>query len=363
MLNARAWLVWIAAALLVAMLATNPLYLVIVLLCAAIVRAGFGAGGTSLPVWRFGVTVVAFSTVYNALLTHFGDTVLVTLPRALPLVGGPVTLEAAAFGATRGLALWALFAVVAVLNDVVSPYELVRLTPRFLRSAGLVVSIMLAFVPQTIKSLRQVREAQAIRGHRLRGVRDLTALLVPLMTDSLEKAVQLAEAMEARGYGQISHRGAKSEIRNTCTCAARKRKCRCPKSEILMAGGLSGVLLGWLIEAYWRNGMGWAIIVAGVMALAVGLRLVTARAPRTTRYRRQTWSARDTLLVASSVAPLAAIIAVTLLDPQALAFYPYPRVTLPPFDARLGLCLALLSSPAFMRSSVESREWRVESKA
>jgi energy-coupling factor transport system permease protein len=291
------------------------------------------------------VTVVAFSTVYNALLTHFGDTVLVTLPRALPLVGGLVTLEAAAFGATRGLALWALFAVVAVLNDVVSPYELARLTPRFLRSAGLVISIMLAFVPQTIKSLRQVREAQAIRGHRLRGVRDLTALLVPLMTDSLEKAVQLAEAMEARGYGQISPSGAKSEIRN-------------PKSEVLMAGGLSSVLLGWLIEAYWRNGTGWAIIVAGVMALAVGLHLVTARVPRTTRYRRQTWSARDTLLVVSSVAPLAAIMAVTLLDPQALAFYPYPRVTLPPFDARLGLCLALLSAPAFF--NVERRVLSVE---
>jgi len=59
-------------------------------------------------VWRFGLTVVTFSTFYNALLTHFGSTVLVTLPRALPLVGGPVTLEAAAFGATRGLALWTL---------------------------------------------------------------------------------------------------------------------------------------------------------------------------------------------------------------------------------------------------------------
>jgi energy-coupling factor transport system permease protein len=335
MLNARAWLVWIAAALLVAMLATNPLYLVIVLLCAAIVRAGWGAGGTSLPVWRFGVTVVAFSTFYNALLTHFGDTVLATLPRALPLVGGPVTLEAAAFGATRGLALWALFAVVAALNDVVSPYELVRLTPRFLRSAGLVVSIMLAFVPQTIKSLRQVREAQAIRGHRLRGVRDLTALLVPLMTDSLEKAVQLAEAMESRGYGRTS-----SAI-------------RIPQSEILMAGGLSAVLLGWLIEAYWRNGTGWAIVALGVTALAVGLRLVAAHAPRTTHYRRQTWSARDTLLVVFSVVPLTAVIAAAMLDPQVLAFYPYPRVTLPPFDARMGLCLALLSAPAFMRVNVE----------
>jgi energy-coupling factor transport system permease protein len=329
MVNARAWLVWIAAALAVALLATNPLYLVIVLLCAALVRTGYGTNGSSLPVWRFGLLVVAFSTFYNALLTHFGSTVLFTIPRTVPLVGGLVTLEAAAFGATRGLALWTLFAVMAVLNDVISPYELVRLTPRFLRSAGLVVSIMLAFVPQTINSLHQVREAQAIRGHRLRGVRDLIALLVPLLADSLERAVQLAEAMEARGYGNTKY-----QISNF-------------KPQVLMGGGLSGVLLGWLIEAYWRNGIGWAIVGASVAALVVGLRLAAAYAPQMTRYRRQVWSARDTLLVALSSAPLVAIAAVALLDPQVLAFYPYPQVTLPPFDVRLGVCLALLGAPAF----------------
>ena len=348
MFNARAWLVWIAASLIVAMLATNPLYLVIVLLCAALVRAGFSTGNSPLPVWRFGLTVVAFSTFYNALLTHFGSTVLVTLPRALPLVGGPVTLEATAFGASRGLALWTLFAVSTLINDVISPYELVRLTPRFLRQAGLVVSIMLAFVPQTVRSFHQVREAQAIRGHRLRGVRDLTALLVPLMTDSLEKAVQLAEAMEARGYGQ------KSQISNLGT--AREYA----KSQMLMVGGLSGILLGWLVESYWRNGIGWAIIGVSAAALVLGVRMASSQASRTTRYRRQAWSARDTLLAALSAVPLVAVVAVALLDPQMLVFYPYPRVMLPPFDVRLGLCLALLGTPALMRPSVERGKVSVE---
>jgi energy-coupling factor transport system permease protein len=334
MLNARAWLIWLAAALAVAMLATNPLYLIIVLLCAALVTASHGTGNVPLPVWRFGLAVVALSTVYNALLMHLGDTVLATLPRALPLIGGLVTLEAAAFGASRGLALWTIFAVSSVLNDIISPYELVRLTPRFLRQAGLVISISLAFLPQTIRSFRQVREAQAIRGHQLRGVRDLTPLLVPLLADSLEKAVQLAEAMEARGYGQKSH------ISNF-------------KSQILMAGGLSGILLGWLMEAYWRDGVGWAAIVASAMAVVIGIRMATAHAPRTTRYKPQAWSTRDTLLAALSALPLAAIVIVALLDPQMLVFYPYPRVTLPPFDARIGLCLALLGTPAFMRSRSE----------
>ena len=343
MFNARAWLVWIAAALAVALLATNPFYLVIVLLCAALVRTVHGAAGAPLPVWRFGLLVVGFSTVYNALLTHFGASVLFVIPRALPLVGGPVTLEAAAFGASRGLALWALFAVSAVLNDVISPYELVRLTPRFLRSAGLVLSIMLAFVPQTVRSFHQVREAQAIRGHRMRGVRDLAALLVPLLADSLERAVQLAEAMEARGYG--SEKTQASDL----------------GPQLLMAGGLGGGLLGWLVEAYWRNGIGWVLIGASLVALAAGLRTIAIRSPRTTRYRPQVWSARDTLLVVSSSVPLAAVVAAALLDPQTLAFYPYPRVLVPPFDVRLGLCLALLSAPTFL--SVERRAFGADSAA
>ncbi len=345
MFNARAWLIWIAASLIVAMLATNPLYLIIVLLCAALVRAGFSTGGSPLPVWRFGLTVVAFSTFYNALLTHFGSTVLVTLPRSLPLIGGPVTLEAAAFGASRGLALWTLFAVSTLLNDVISPYELVRLTPRFLRQAGLVVSIMLAFVPQTVRSFHQVREAQAIRGHRLRGVRDLAALLVPLMTDSLEKAVQLAEAMEARGFGQIPNTKYQISKGQLPTSAL--------QPQILMVVGLSGVLVGWLVEAYWRNGIGWAIIGLSAAALVLGVRMASSHASRTTRYRRQAWSARDALLAALSAAPLVAVVAVALLDPQTLAFYPYPRVMLPPFDVRLGISLSLLGAPALMRPSVE----------
>jgi hypothetical protein len=55
-----------------------------------------------------------------------------------------------------------------------------------------------------------------------------------------------------------------------------------------------------------------------------------------------------------SALPLAAAVAVALLDPQALAFYPYPRVALPPFDVRLGICLALLGAPALMRPPDET---------
>jgi energy-coupling factor transport system permease protein len=357
MFNIRAWLMWLAAALAVALLATNPLYLIIVLLCAALIRTAYGTSGSPLPVWRFGITVVAFSTFYNALLVHFGGTVLFTLPRVLPLVGGPVTLEAAAFGAVRGLALWALFAVSSVFNDVLSPYELVRLTPRFLRQAGMVVSIMLAFVPQTIRSFRQVREAQAIRGHRLRGVRDLPALFVPLLTDALEKAVQLAEAMEARGYGQTlsnppttlpAHTSdPQSPIPNPLIPNLRPPTSSAAPQTIMTAG-LATLLAGWLVEAYGHTGIGWILMGLGVVAVLFGARQAARRTSRVTRYRPQSWSARDSLLVAMSLVPFALMVATALFDPAALVFYPYPKLMPPSFDVRLGLSLALLGAPAFV---------------
>lgn len=335
MFNPRAWLVWTGTGLAVALLASNPLYLLIVLLCAALVHASHSAGSSLIPAWRFGLAVMGFSTLYNLALTHFGATVLVTIPRGLPLLGGPVTVEAAMYGLSRGLALWTLLAVSSVFNDLVTPYELVRLTPRFLRQAGLVISIMLAFVPQVARTFQQVREAQAIRGHQLRGVRDLPALIVPLMADSLEKAVQLAEAMEARGYG---HDGGPA---------------RTLSPQLLMVGGLATILAGWLVEAYWRDGTGWAIIAAGAAALMAGFRAASAAAQPSTRYRARGWSPADWLVIAVSLAALGACAAAAVWEPSTLAYDPYPRAIFPAFDPRLGVCLALLAIPALARPAQE----------
>jgi len=119
--------------------------------------------------------------------------------------------------------------VSTLINDVISPMNFVRLTPRFLRQAGLVVSIMLAFVPQTVRSFHQVREAQAIRGHRLRGVRDLTALLVPLMTDSLER-----QCNWPRRWKREAMENLKSQIPNTQYPRA---SFRLPTSDPAIDGG------------------------------------------------------------------------------------------------------------------------------
>ena len=65
-----------------------------------------------------------------------GATVLIALPALrLPawlggvVLGGPVTAEALAWGATRGLSIWTLMVVFGAFNALVDHHRLLRLTP------------------------------------------------------------------------------------------------------------------------------------------------------------------------------------------------------------------------------------------
>jgi energy-coupling factor transport system permease protein len=208
-----AWFVWAVAAGVAALLTRNPLYLTLIALAAGVVwTAQRHAAQTPLVAGRglarLALTALTFSVVLNMLFSHSGRTVLIRLPAVLPYIGGPITLEAAVYGLTTGLAILALLLVALAFNAAVDPAQMLRYLPGFLYSAGLVVSIALTFAPQTKRALDEIREAQQVRGHRPRGLRDLPPLVVPLVTTGLENAIGLAEAMAARGFGHTAPQSA-----------------------------------------------------------------------------------------------------------------------------------------------------------
>lgn len=319
-LNARVWAAWVIAASLPAMIGHNPLYLIVALMAVAVVRAQIGENGRGvLPVGRFGLTALVLATLWNVLTVHYGETVLLRLPAPLPVIGGPVTLEAMIFGMTNGLVVWLLFAAFATFSSAITPYQVLSLAPRALRHAGLVVSIALTFFPQVLRTAREVREAQAVRGHRPRRLRDLSATFVPLLLNSLENAAQLAEAMEARGYGRSTGAGVRASI------------------------GWTALLIGALIQLYWRDALfGWI-----VLAIGAGWLIVSGRGfGSTTRYRRERWSANDAVVGLASIVSIGAMLLVLAKDPAALAYYPYPHATLPPINALILLAILAQIAPA-----------------
>ncbi|MGD8398541.1 MAG: energy-coupling factor transporter transmembrane component T, partial [Anaerolineae bacterium] len=278
-----AWVAWLVAAAVPAFTLRNPLYLALTLGAAGIVYTALGRRSIVGQAWggfvRIGLFFVALAVAFNALSVHIGDVVLFRLPASWPIVGGPITLEAIIAGAVNGLGLLTILVVFATFNAVVDHYQLLRATPAFLFQAGVVISIAVTFVPQMVLSAREIREAQRIRGHRFRGVRDLLPLIMPLLASSLERAIQLAETMEARGFG-------------AAVAPPSPRQAVADQAGLL--GSLLGLLVGLGLAAYQPDLASWGWALAGASALGLAATFyLQGRRVRQTRYRRLPWHPRD----------------------------------------------------------------------
>ena len=347
-IHALAWVGWLVCILVVMTSTRNPLYLGIVLAWIALVfavvkRSVDSAGVPAVPLspWRFGLFVILVSALFNGLTVHVGATVLFTIPRYLPLIGGPVTLEAIVFGALNGMVIAGLFAAFAVINSALSIRELVQLIPRASYPVAVVVSIAVTFVPTTLRQFQQIREAQAVRGHRLRGLRSWLPLFLPLLTGGLERALQLSEAMMARGFA--SAEGDPQDAR----------------SRAAIIAGLLLFTSGWLLRLIWgRPWIGLALLLAGV-TLVVGMIWAVGRRHPHTVYRPQPWTGRDWAVIAGALVTAAAfVVPWPGLDRSSIFYYPYPQLTVPTFSLVLGTATWGLVVPALvlMADSLAERQ-------
>jgi energy-coupling factor transport system permease protein len=339
MLHTWSWVIWLLAASVPAFMLRNPLYLALILGGAWLNYSALGRGTPIGSSWgsfiRFGLFLFALTIPFNALSVHAGEIILFRLPESWPIVGGAITLEAVLSGAVNGLSLMTILVVFAAFNAVVDHYQLLRAVPAFLFQAGVVISIAITFVPQMVLSAKEIRQAQRIRGHRFRGIRDLLPLILPLLANGLERAIQLAETMEARGFGSTVRPMSRREavLSQLGTLAA----------LLILLGGL------FIGTFYAESGIwGWGLVGLGALGLLAVFQLQSRRVRRS-RYRRPRWLARDTGVVAASGLVLAVVLFAKATAPGTLYYIPYPPNSLwPPFDPLLGAALILLALPALL---------------
>ena len=339
MFHTGSWVLWLAAGAVAAFTLRNPLYLVLVLGAAWLVYAALGRSTPTGRSWggfvKLGVFLFALTIPFNALSIHLGSIILLHLPASWPIIGGPITLEAVIAGLVSGLSLFTILVVFAAFNAVVDHYQLLRGTPAFLFQAGVILSIAITFVPQMVLSAQEIRQAQRIRGHRFRGLRDLLPLIMPLLASGLERAIQLAETMEARGFGS--------------TLAPLSRR-QTVLSQVGILLALLGLLSGLFVLAYcpsWGT-WGWMLVSLGTLALLAIFGLQERRTKRT-RYRRPRWHARDSAVAIASAIVIVLVLGARLTIPQALFYSPYPpNSLLPAFQPLVGGVLLLLVAPAVL---------------
>ena len=334
-LHPLAWLAWLAAAALPALATRNPLYLSLGLAATGITYLALGRRSPLAGSWgslvRFGALLWLLTIPFTMLTAHYGEIVLFRLPDRLPVIGGAITAEAMLYGLTSGLALISLLLAFAVFNVAVDQARLLRLTPGFIYQAGVVAAIAVAFVPQMVLGWQAIRDAQAVRGHRVRGVRDMLPLILPLLVTALERAMQLAESMEARGFGGQGMASG-PQIRH----------------QLASLFGLAGLGLGMAGIGFWPER---ALLGAGPLAAGVGLLLWSfwdqGRQVHRSRYQRWLWGRGDRLVLAfGGLAALGWLVA-WLFKGDWLLYYPYPPYSpWPTFQPMLGLCTLLTALPA-----------------
>ncbi len=343
MLHPVAWLAWTVGVAVTATLTHNPLYLGVLLAVVAIHYLAAGQHAARESGWRalirIALGLARLVIPLNALSAHAGAHVITRLPRTWPLIGGNITWEAVLWGTSTALGLLALIVAFTVLNLEVDQAQILRLTPSFLYEAGLIVSIALAFVPQMMASAREIREAQLIRGHRIRRARDMLPLVVALLTNGLERSLQVAESMESRGYGRIRPLPAARDA----------------LLKALTLLGMAGMLgSGFALPYLGRGWLGWTGM-AGSAILLGGIFWAQGRRVQRTRYRRERWTWRDGVAAGAPLLFLIALVAVRLVDAGALQYYPYTAL-LPPFVPWLGAAPLLLLAPVVVASGGGEQE-------
>ena len=328
-----AWVIWLTTVLILLSITRNFLYLVIILLCVIFVGLVLQQAGAGLPrpfsLWKFALWIILFATVFNALTSHYGETVLFTIPGNLPLLSGEVTLEAMVYGVTNGLILIGMLLSFMVLNLALPVRDLISLIPGAFFPVAVVTSIAVTYLPTTLRQFQQIREAQAIRGHQMKSLRDWLPLLMPLLVGGLEHAMQLAEAMTARGFASTKFVAGRQQI----------------QPRVFMLAGVVLLAAGWLIQLGSKPEGGLALIVVGVILIIISLWQQGKQAHRTT-YHRPAWGWQDVITLMITLCILVVfLLPIPGINRESLYYDPYPELTMPSFDSMLGLAILGLLTP------------------
>jgi energy-coupling factor transport system permease protein len=298
--HAGVWLVWAFASAAVVSLAPSPLYVALVIGIAALtvsVHARPGPYARAFPLLvGVGVFFAVVRMLLTAVTTHGVGQVLFTAPQfTLPrllggfTVGGAIELPVVLQSLAEGFAIVGVMAVFGAFNAVVSHSELVQSTPRAFYEVGLIVVVALAFVPSTLAAIGDVREADRARtGGRVVRRGRLVRQVVPVLELGMERAVTLAESMDARGFARAGA-GPRDHVAGWLGVGS-----------LLALGAAFVALVG---ESRVTAGV---LGLVGTVGLAVAVLLASSGSPRA-RYRPRRMTGVDWL---TALAVLAAPIAV-----------------------------------------------------
>ena len=174
----------------------------------------------------------------------------------------------------------------------------------------------------------RVSSARRLRGHDEGRIAAFARSSGPVLDGGLERSIQLAAAMDSRGYGRSGQ------------VTQHERRAQAG----LVLAGFAGVLVGLygLFDSAAPRLLGWPMLCGGVLLAVLGLRAAGRRSPRTA-YRPDPWRWPEWLTAASG-----ALVAGTFLawSPTALLVRTVP-LTWPGLVLVPAVAVLVAVGPAF----------------
>lgn len=181
-----------------ALLLSNPIALGAVAAAIAFAAIAARVGRELRRALLFAAPLALTVALINALVTRDGLTVILRLGQ-LPLLGHTdVTLEATAYGGILGLRALALILCGALYTAAIDPDEILRLFRRVSFRSALSAAIATRMVPVLARDARRLADAQRCRPGR---PPSRVQLMRVATTGMLDRALDVAAALEVRGYG------------------------------------------------------------------------------------------------------------------------------------------------------------------
>ena len=209
-LNPFCKLLWIINVLVFALIFNNPIYILLLFLSTLplIIIARVTKEWASVMKFTFFLCLAII--IINALVSQHGTHLLFEAPFHLPVIGTPViTIEAIFFGIAMSLRILTIISAFTLITFTIHPDDLMvsMIKLKVPYKSVLVTSLSTRFIPtliddmECISAVHRSRGVELDKGHLQQRIKNRALIIIPLLSNSLDRAVQVSEAMESRAFG------------------------------------------------------------------------------------------------------------------------------------------------------------------
>ena len=149
------------------------------------------------------IPTLIFASLINPAFNHEGVTIIEYLPS-----GNPLTLESVVYGLAAAMMIVSVICWFSCYTEIMTSDKFIYLFGRIIPSLSLIISMTLRFVPRFSAQLKVVANAQRCMGRDvsngsiIKRAKHGLSILSIMTTWALENAIDTADSMKSRGYGQ-----------------------------------------------------------------------------------------------------------------------------------------------------------------